>query len=67
MHAYQTGNFAAGEFLQRTAQLDEMLAKLASKLNGNEFFNPECGFQVLRQRQARDCITKRGLTWVPVD
>ena len=45
MHAYQTGNFAMGEFLQRTARLDEMLAKLASKLNSNESFNPECGFQ----------------------
>ena len=33
MHAYQTGNFTVGEFLQWTARLDEMLAKLASKLN----------------------------------
>ena len=46
MHAYQTGNFTVGEFLQRTARLDEMLAKLASKLNSNESFNPERGFQV---------------------
>ena len=45
MHAYQTGNFTVGEFLQWTARLDEMLAKLASKLNSNESFNPECGFQ----------------------
>ena len=35
-----------GEFLQRTARLDEMLATLAGKLNSNESFNPDCGFQV---------------------
>ena len=35
-----------GEFLQRTARLDEMLATLASKLNSNEAFNPDRGFQV---------------------
>ena len=37
-HAYQTVNFSVGEFLQRTARLDEM--------NSNESFNPDCGFQV---------------------
>ena len=35
-----------GEFLQRTARLDEMLATLAGKLNSNESFNPDRGFQV---------------------
>ena len=45
-HAYQTANFTVGEFLQRTARLDEMLATLASKLNSNEAFNPDRGFQV---------------------
>ena len=35
-----------GEFLQRTARLDELLAQLAGKLNNNESFNPTCGFQV---------------------
>ena len=45
-HAYQTANFTVGEFLQRTARLDEMLATLAGKLNSNEAFNPDCGFQV---------------------
>lgn len=45
MHAYQTGNFTVGELLQWTARLDEWLAKLASKLNSNESFDPECGFQ----------------------
>ena len=45
-HAYQTANFTVGEFLQRTARLDEMLATLAGKLNSNESFNPDGGFQV---------------------
>ena len=44
--AYQTANFTVGEFLQRTARLDEMLATLAGKLNSNEAFNPDRGFQV---------------------
>ena len=45
-HAYQTVNFTVGEFLQRTARLDEMLQKLAAKLNSNESFNPSEGFSV---------------------
>ena len=45
-HAYQTANFTVGEFLQRTARLDEMLATLAGTLNSNEAFNLDCGFQV---------------------
>ena len=45
-HAYQTANFTVGEFLQRTARLDEMLATLAGNLNSNESFNPDRGFQV---------------------
>ncbi|CAH3168038.1 unnamed protein product [Porites lobata] len=45
-HAYQTTNFTVGEFLQRTARLDEMLQKLAGKLNSNEAFNPSQGFSV---------------------
>ena len=35
-----------GEYLQRTARLDEMQAKLAGKLNSNESFNPDRGFHV---------------------
>ena len=45
-HAYQTINFTVGEFLNRTARLDEMLQKLASKLNSNQSFHPSEGFQV---------------------
>ena len=45
-HAYQSANFTVGEFLQRTARLDEMLSKLANKLNSNESFSPKKSFQV---------------------
>ena len=45
-HAYQAANFTVGEFLQRTARLDEMLATLAGKLNSTEAFNPDRAFQV---------------------
>ena len=43
-HAYQTVNFTVGEFLNRSTRLDEMLQKLAGKLNSNESFNPSEGF-----------------------
>ena len=45
-HAYQSANFTVGEFLQRTDRLDEMLTKLAGKLNSNQAFSPKEGFQV---------------------
>ena len=45
-HAYQTTNFTVGEFFKRTARLDELLRKLAAKLNSNESFNPSDGFNV---------------------
>ena len=45
-HAYQSANFTVREFMQRTARLDELLATLAMKLNSNEAFNPDRGFQV---------------------
>ena len=45
-HAYQSANFTVAEFLQRTARLDELLATLANKLNSNEAFNADRGFQV---------------------
>ena len=45
-HAYQTVNFTIGEFLERRARLDELLQKLAGKLNSNEAFNPSQGFSV---------------------
>ena len=45
-HAFQTANFTVQEFQQRTQRLDEMLAKLSAKLNSNEAFNIDDGFQV---------------------
>ena len=45
-HAYQSINFTVGEFLQRSARLDQLLSTLAGKLNSNESFNPQRGFQV---------------------
>ena len=45
-HAYQTVNFTVGEFLERRARLDELLQKLAGKLNSNEAFNHSQGFSV---------------------
>ena len=45
-HAYQTVNFTVGEFLNRSTRLEEMLQKLAGKLNSNEGFNPSQGFSV---------------------
>ena len=45
-HAYQSINFSVGEFLERRARLDELLQKMAAKLNSNESFNPSNGFQV---------------------
>ena len=45
-HAYQSANFTVQEFLHRTQRLHEMLIKLAAKLNSNEAFNPDRGFQV---------------------
>ena len=45
-HAYQTINFTVEEFLNRSTRLDELLQKLAGKLNSNESFNPSQGFSV---------------------
>ena len=45
-HAYQSANFTVGEFLLRTARLDEMLRNLANKLNSNQSFNIRDGFNV---------------------
>ena len=45
-HAFQSANFTVQEFQQRTQRLDEMLAKLSAKLNSNEAFNIDDGFQV---------------------
>ena len=45
-HAYQTVNFTVGEFLNRSTRLDELLQKLAGKLNSNESFSPSQGLSI---------------------
>ena len=45
-HAFQTINFNVGEFLQRTMRINTLLQSLADKLNSNESFEPDQGFEV---------------------
>ena len=45
-HAYQSINFQVGEFLARSVRLNELLQQLAGKLNSNESFDYQQGFQV---------------------
>lgn len=45
-HAYQTINFQVGEFLARSVRLNELLENLAAKLNSNESFDHNQGFNV---------------------
>ena len=45
-HAFQSVNLEVGEFLRRSRYLDELLDHLAGKLNSNEEFTPDRGFQV---------------------
>ena len=45
--AFQSINFEVREFLERSLRLDALLQSLANKLNSNEEFNPQQGFEVL--------------------
>ena len=45
-HAYQTVAFSVGEFMAGSTRMEELLRKLAGKLNSNQSFNPDQGFQV---------------------
>ena len=45
--AFQSINFEVREFLERSLRLDTLLQSLANKLNSNEEFDPERGFEVL--------------------
>ena len=45
-HAFRSINLQVGEFLERSTYLDELLDQLAGKLNSNEEFDPDRGFQV---------------------
>lgn len=45
--AFQSVNFDAREFLERSLRLDTLLQNLANKLNSNESFDPQQEFDVL--------------------
>ena len=45
-HVYQTTEFKVGEFKEGSARLDALMRKIAGKLNSNESFHPEDGFQL---------------------
>ena len=45
-HAFRSINLQVGEFMNRGTYLDELLDTLAGKLNSNEEFHPDRGFQV---------------------
>ena len=45
--AFQSVNFEVREFLERSLRLDTLLQSLADKLNSNEEFNPQRGFEVV--------------------
>ena len=45
-HAFQSANFQVAEFLERSFRLDDMLRTLAGKLNSNQSFDPQRGFQL---------------------
>ena len=45
-HAFRSINLEVGEFLRRSTYLDELLDTLAGKLNSNEQFDPQQGFQL---------------------
>ena len=45
-HAFRSSNIRVEEFMNRGTYLDELLDTLAGKLNSNEEFHPDRGFQV---------------------
>ena len=45
-HTYQTTAFTVQEFKEGSTRLEELLRKLAGKLNSNEEFHPDRGFSV---------------------
>ena len=45
-HAYQSVNFQVGEFFAKSVRLNELLEQLANKLNSNESFDYNQGFNV---------------------
>ena len=45
-HVYQTTEFKVKEFMEGSTRLDTLMRKIAGKLNSNESFHPEDGFQL---------------------
>ena len=45
-HAYQTHEVTVREFMAGSSRLDQLMRKLAGKLNSNESFDPQRGFQL---------------------
>ena len=45
-HIYQTTEFTVREFMAGSTRLDQLFRKLAGKLNSNESFHPDQGFQL---------------------
>ena len=45
-HAYQTVAFPVHEFVAGSTRLDQLMHKLAGKLNSNQSFQPDQGFQM---------------------
>ena len=45
-HVYQTTQFTVGEFKAGSTRIEALMRKLAGKLNSNESFHPEDGFQL---------------------
>ena len=45
-HVYQTSEFTVREFMAGSTRLDQLMRKLAGKLNSNEQFDPQRGFQL---------------------
>ena len=45
-HVYQTTEFLVKEFMEGSTRLDQLMWKLAVKLNSNQSFHPDQGFQL---------------------
>ena len=45
-HMFESRTMDVGEFVQRTQRIDELLQKLADKLNLNQSLNINLGFEV---------------------
>jgi len=66
-HAFQSINFTVAEFLERSLRLDQLLESIAHKLNSNESFEANQGFQVDIVVNATSRFrTAQTQSWTPV-